>query len=100
MYTYRIVLDAYNSRDSHARSARVVTYARGFTRQEAFRRIGSIRIASDGTVSDGINDWPGTRNMPRGNVTTERSLPEYTTVSVRAVKSAGKARILCEYALA
>jgi hypothetical protein len=96
VYTYRIVLDAYNSRSS-VRGARVVTYSRGFNRAGAMRKIGSVRIASDGTVSDGLSAWPGTRNMPRGNV-QERSLMEWEIVSIRSVPTAGKARIVHEYA--
>ena len=95
MLTYRFVLDAYNSRGG-VPGARVVTYSQGFDRREALHRIGSVRIASNGTVSDGINVWPGTRNMPRGSVTRERALPEYVVVSARVVKVAGRARILSE----
>jgi hypothetical protein len=94
MYTYRIVLDAYDSR-SNARSARVVTFSRGYDRADAMRRIGSVRIAQDGTVSDGLTPWPGTRNMPPGPVVA-RSLMEWEIVSIRSVKSAGTPRIVWE----
>lgn len=95
MFTYRIVLDAYNSRAS-VPGARVVTYSRGCDRADAMRRLGSVRISSAGTVSDGVNTWPGTNNMPRGSVTVERSLPEWEVVSVRSVRTAGTARILAD----
>lgn len=95
MYTYRIVLDAYDSRRDVA-SARVVTYSQGFNRTEALRRIGPIRISSAGVVSDGISEWPGTNNMPRGTATSERSLPEYTLVSMRSVSAVGTPRIIAE----
>lgn len=96
MYTYRFVLDAYNSR-SNARSARVVTYSQGFNRAEAMRRIGCVRIAQDGTVSDGIQAWPGTLNMPPGSVEA-RNLPEWDIVSIRSVGKVGTPRVLVEYA--
>jgi hypothetical protein len=96
MYTYRIVLDAYNSREPNFKSARVVTYSRGVNRDNALRRLGTIHISSMGVVSDGINTWPGTNNMGRGNVTQERHLPEYTVVSIRSVKKVGRSRILSE----
>ena len=95
MYTYRIVLDAHNSRDPRAKSARVVTYSQGWNRQDALRRIGTVRIGQDGTVSDGIHEWPGTRNLPAGSVQA-RSLPEWSVVSIRSVLAVGKARILAE----
>lgn len=96
MYTYRIVLDAYNSR-SNARSARVVTYSRGYDRTDAMRRLGSVHIAQDGTVSDGINVWPGARNLPAGPIEC-RSLPEWDIVSIRSVRTPGIAHIELEYA--
>lgn len=95
MYTYRIVLDAFDSRHN-VRGARVMTYSQGFNRWDAYRRIGSIRISSAGTVSDGIHAWPGWNNMPRGNATTERGLPEWTVVSVRSVPKSGTPRIIAE----
>lgn len=95
MYTYRIVLDAYNSRHPEFPSARVLTYSRGFDRADALRKIGSVKIAQDGTVSDGLTVWPGTNNMPAGPV-KPRSLPEWDIVSIRSVKSAGTPRILAE----
>lgn len=98
MYTYRIVLDAYNSRDCRARSARVVTYSQGHTRAAALRRIGTVFVAQDGTVSDGINSWPGATNLPSGPYEC-RSLPEWDVVSIRTVSKAGVARIEIEYAL-
>jgi hypothetical protein len=91
MYTYRIVLDAYNSRAT-VPGARVVTYSRGWNRAEAMRRIGCVRIAQDGTVSDGIAPWPGTNNIPAGSVVA-RSLPEWDIVSIRSVRSAGTPHI-------
>jgi hypothetical protein len=94
MYTYRIVLDAYNSR-SAAPSARVVTYSRGFNRENALSKIRAIYIAQDGSVSDGINVWPGSNNLPAGNVKA-RYLPEWEIVSMRAVIKAGHARIVSE----
>lgn len=96
MYTYRIVIDGYDARPIGARSARVVTYSRGYNRQDALRRIGSIRIAQDGTVSDGINVWPGTRNLPAGS-TQARSLTCWSVVTMRSVKTAGTPAILAEY---
>lgn len=96
MYTYRIVLDAYNSRSASAKPARVVTYSQGWNRDDAMRKLRTIYIASNGAVSDCITPWPGTRNMPKGSVTTERHLPEWDVVSVRAVKTAGTAKILSE----
>lgn len=95
MFTYRIVLNAYSSR-SDVKGAQVVTYSQGHNRAEALRRVGTVHIASSGVVSDGITPWPGTWNMPRGNVTTERFLPEYEVVSMRSVPKAGTARILAE----
>lgn len=93
MHTYRIVLDAYDSRSS-ARGARVVTYAYGFNRSAAIARLGSIRIAPDGTVSDD-RPWPGTNNMPAGTYQS-RSLPEWDVVSVRSVPKRGTPRMLWE----
>ena len=95
MYTYRIVLDAYDSA-RNVPGAIVVTYSRGYNRDEALRRIGPVRISSAGAVSDGLTPWPGTRNMPMGNVTPERYLPEWRALSMRSVKSAGTARILSD----
>lgn len=93
MYTYRIVLDAYDSRSS-ARGARVVTYAAGHNRRTAIARLGSIRIAEDGTVSDD-GRWPGTNNLPRGPYAS-RSLPEWFVVSVRSMPKRGTSRIIWE----
>ncbi len=93
MYTYRIVLDAYNTRDMSARSARVLTYSQGHNRQEALRRIGAVYIGRDGSVSDGIHPWPGS---PATGPIQARYLPEWEVVSIRAVKASGTARILAE----
>lgn len=95
MYTYRIVLDAYNSRHPEFPSARVVTYSQGFNRAEALRKIGTVNIAPDGTVSDGLSRWPGTNNMPAGPIKA-RNLPEWDIVSMRSVKAVGVPRILAE----
>lgn len=95
-YTYRITLDAYDSRRS-VPGARVVTYSRGFNRADALRRIGTVYIAADGTVSDGLTTWPGSNNLPSGQYVA-RGLPEWSAVSIRSVKSAGKARIVWETA--
>lgn len=92
MYTYRIVLDAYHSR-SQVPGARVVTYSRGYNRIDAISKIGLVHIAPDGTVSDGINPWPGTINLPPGPHTA-RSLPEWEVINMRAVKKPGTPRIL------
>lgn len=96
MYTYRVILDAFNSR-SAAPGARVVTYTRGHTRRNALRRIGTIHISSAGAVSDGLTLWPGTRNMPTGTITA-RTLPEWELVSIRAVNTPATPRILWETA--
>lgn len=93
MYLYRIVLDVYNSR-STARGARVVTYAEGWDRASALRRLGAIKIARDGTVSDDRR-WPGVDNLPAGPY-APRVLPEWQRVSVRAVRKRGTPRILWE----
>lgn len=101
MYTYRIVLDAFNSGRSAlsfarpTRGARVVTYSQGFSRADAIRKIGTVMIAQDGTVSDGIRDWPGARNLPAGPYES-RGLPEWDVVSIRSVKRLGTARIVHE----
>lgn len=95
MYTYRIVLDAFNSRSSVA-GARVVTYSQGWNRDDALRKIGTVNIAGDGTVSDGLTPWPGTNNLPSGPPVTARGLPEWEVVSMRSVKAAGTARIVWE----
>lgn len=94
MYTYRIVLDAYSSR-GNVPSARVVTFSQGHNRADAMRRIGTVYIAQDGTVSDGITPWPGSINLPAGPHTA-RALPEYELVSIRSVTSAGTPRIAWE----
>lgn len=91
MYTYRIVLNAFNSRSAVA-GARVVTYSRGFDRADAMRRLGSIYIARNGAVSDGFGPWPGSDNLPDGPYVA-RHLPEWEVVNVRTVKRAGTARI-------
>lgn len=92
MYTYRIVLDAYSSR-TQVPGARVITYSRGYSRTDALRKIGLVHIAPDGTVSDGINPWPGTNNLPPGPHTA-RSLPEWEVIAMRAVKHPGTARLV------
>lgn len=97
MYTYRIVLDAYNSRSERAKSARIVTYSHGYNRADALRRIKTIYIASCGKVSDGFTEWPGERNLPTGRFQS-RHLPEWEVVSIRSVGSAGTPRILSEAA--
>ncbi len=94
MYLYRVVLDAFNSRDPGVRGARVATYTRGIDRDDALRRLRTVYVASNGTVSDGINPWPGTDSMGPG--VTGRSLPEYDVVSMRSVKRAGTPRVLAE----
>ncbi len=94
MYTYRIVLDAFNSH-SRCKGARVVTYSRGIDRADALRKIGTVMIARDGTVSDGINPWPGSDNLPNGPIES-RGLPEWTLASIRTVPTAGTPRIVWE----
>ena len=94
MYTYRVVLDAYNSR-SLCDGARVVTYAQGYNRSRALARIGTVYVAGDGTVSDAITPWPGSNNLPAGPHTV-RSLPEWTVVSMRVVDRPGRARVISE----
>ncbi len=102
MYTYRIVLDAYDSR-RNVNGARVAVYMQGVDRAHAFSRLrGPIGIDSAGTAFTSLSNadgWVGTNNMPPGPV-VPRSLPEYVTVSVRAVKAAGRNRMLWEYASA
>ncbi len=98
MYTYRIVLDAYDSRNTAARGARVVLYVQGHNRDSAFARIRTVAIDTAGRVFPSCSrddGWIGTNNMPHGDVTA-RTLPEWTVVSIRAVKAAGKSRVLAE----
>lgn len=95
VYTYRIVIDGYNTMPAGTRSARVVTYSQGYDRTDALRRIRSLCVAQDGTVSDGIRPWPGTRNMPAGNV-APRTFREWSVVSMRSVRAAGRPHILAE----
>ncbi len=93
MYLYRVVLDAYDTRAiPSVRGARVVTYTHGWNRDEALRRLGTIYVASNGVVSDGINPWPGTNSMGPG--VTGWSLPEWEVVSIRAVKRAGTPHVV------
>ncbi len=94
MYTYRIVLDAFNSR-TDARSARVVTYSPGIDRADALRKIGTIYVAANGQVSDGFDPWPGSNALPAGPYVV-RSLPEWDIVSIRSVPKRGAARIIHE----
>lgn len=94
MYIYRIILDAYDSRNAQP-SARVVTYSSGFNRADALRRIGPVRIACNGAVSDGLTPWPGILNLPNGPI-FPRALPEWEVVRMRAVPEAGKARIITD----
>lgn len=94
MYTYRIVLDAYDSR-STVSGARVVTYSYGVNREAALRRLGTICIASDGTVSDGIRPWVGVNNLPTGTGMA-RFLPEWEVISVRSVPTTAIARVIAE----
>jgi hypothetical protein len=95
MYTYRIVIDGYNAMPMGARPARVVTYAQGYDRTDALRRIRSLCVAQDETVSDGIRPWPGTRNLPAGNVVA-RTFREWSVVSMRSVRAVGRPHILAE----
>lgn len=95
MPIYRIVLDAYNSRDTKAKSARVVTYSQGWNRDAALAKLRTIQIGQDGTVSDGLTPWPGTNSLPDGPHEA-RSLPEWEVVAIRATKKSGHARILAE----
>lgn len=94
MFIYRIVLDAYDTRNMRRRGARVVTYAEGYNREAAMRRIGTIMIARDGTVSDDQR-WPGSDKLPDGPYES-RSLPEWDRVSIRVVAKRGTPRILWE----
>lgn len=95
MYTYRIVLSAYNTRAADAKPATVLTYSRGYDRADALRKLRTIYIARDGSVSDGINVWPGSNNLPAGPVQA-RHLPEYAVESIRTVRKPGTPRILAE----
>ncbi len=94
MTVYRVVLDAYNSRVTSNRSTRVVTYTEGPDRSEAMRRLGAIKVAADGTVSDGFTPWPGTNNLPFTGPYRAATLPEWEVVSIRAVKRQGIARVI------
>ncbi len=95
MYTYRIVVDAWDSGDPSKKPARVLTYAQGHNRTKALRTLKTIFIAQDGTVSDGIHEWPGTLNLPPGPHQV-RWLPEWEVVSMRVVKHSGTPRIIAE----
>jgi hypothetical protein len=95
MYTYRIVIDGYDALPHGAKSARVVTFSHGFNRAEALRRLGTVQIGQDGTVSDGFTGWPGTRNLPSGPITA-RSFVTWEVVTMRSVKERGTARIIAE----
>ena len=92
---YEVTVDAYNSRSGVSRGARVITYSRGYNEKSAYRGIFPIMIASDGTVSDAIRPWPGTNNLPKGDI-QERSLPEGQIVSVTEVDTPGTPRIVYE----
>lgn len=85
MPLFRLDLDCYDSRDPAKPGARVRTYARGYRLDTALSKIKAVRIAQDGTVSDGINPWPGADNLPPGPHTA-RSLPEWRVIeAVRVV---------------
>lgn len=95
MYTYRIVLDAFGAIPHGAPPARILTFSRGWNRDDALRKLGTVRIGPDGTVSDGFTPWPGTNNLPAGPI-TPRSFVEYEVVTIRSVPKRGAARILAE----
>jgi len=92
MYTYRIVIEAWNSRATYA-GARLVTYSRGWNRADALRRIGTVYVGQDGTVSDGISPWAGSNNLP-GDPAGARNFPEWDVTSMRSVARPGRARLL------
>lgn len=74
MYAYRVILDIYNSRTEYA-GCRAHVYVRGYDRDDAIKRIGTVYVSEDGLT---VNNTGGVGE--RG-----RYYPEWTVVSVRSV---------------